>query len=305
MFFNKLLVKIRTFLQRLYLWNTTVSVYHVIEVFIEKIIRFDIDQRAGSVAYSFLLAIFPAIIFFFTLIPYFPIRHLDIQIMSFLENVMPPSLYETAAGTIHDIVSRPRGDVLSVGFILSIYASTSGMVALMRSFNMAMHSVESRSFLKTRLIALMLTLLLFFVLVIAVFVLVIGTLAIDFLMEDLQLAPNLTFLLIKWLTYLIIFTVFFINISILYYFAPAHHKRWSFFNVGATIASLLIIVATQGFSYYLSNFSSYNKLYGSIGTLIALMLWLYIIALLLIMGFEVNESLREVKSRVRNGELVD
>jgi membrane protein len=178
-------------------------------------------------------------------------------------------------------------------------------VALMRSFNMAMHSVESRSFLKTRLIALMLTLLLFFVLVIAVFVLVIGTLAIDFLMEDLQLAPNLTFLLIKWLTYLIIFTVFFINISILYYFAPAHHKRWSFFNVGATIASLLIIVATQGFSYYLSNFSSYNKLYGSIGTLIALMLWLYIIALLLIMGFEVNESLREVKSRVRNGELVD
>jgi membrane protein len=98
------------------------------------------------------------------------------------------------------------------------------------------------------------------------------------------------------LTYFIIFSVFFFTISIIYYYAPAIHKRWKFFNAGSITASILTILITNVFSYYLVNFATYHKIYGSIGSLIALMVWLYFISLILIVGFEINASIDQVKT---------
>lgn len=281
------------FLQSIYLWDTTVSLYHVLKILWKKIITFDIDQRAASVSYSFLLAVFPGVIFLFTLIPFVPIDNLDVLIMNFLRDAMPQGIYENTSNTIQDIVSRRRSDVLSFGFFFTVFAATNGMMALMRAFNMALQVREKRSYLKARFIALFLTLLLIVVLISAILVLIVGTIIIDFLFNRGLLNENFNFYLLQIVRYGGIFLIFYLGICAIYYFAPAVHKRLRFFNFGALISSILGILVTNLFSFYLANFNSYNKLYGSIGTLIALMVWIYLVALILILGFEINISVRD------------
>jgi membrane protein len=270
-----------------------VSLYHVLKILWKKVITFDIDQRAASVSYSFLLAVFPGVIFLFTLIPFVPIENLDVLIMNFLRNAMPQGIYENTSNTIQDIVSRRRSDVLSFGFFFTVFAATNGMMALMRAFNMALQVREKRSYLKARFIALFLTLLLIMVLISAILVLIVGTIIIDFLFSKGLLNENFNFYLLQIMRYGGIFLIFYTGICAIYYFAPAVHKRLRFFNFGALIASVLGILVTNLFSFYLANFNSYNKLYGSIGTLIALMVWIYLVALILILGFEINISVRD------------
>lgn len=269
------------------------SLYHVLKILWKKVITFDIDQRAASVSYSFLLAVFPGVIFLFTLIPFVPIENLDVLIMNFLRNAMPQGIYENTSNTIQDIVSRRRSDVLSFGFFFTVFAATNGMMALMRAFNMALQVREKRSYLKARFIALFLTLLLIMVLISAILVLIVGTIIIDFLFSKGLLNENFNFYLLQIMRYGGIFLIFYTGICAIYYFAPAVHKRLRFFNFGALIASVLGILVTNLFSFYLANFNSYNKLYGSIGTLIALMVWIYLVALILILGFEINISVRD------------
>ncbi|SDM45646.1 membrane protein [Siphonobacter aquaeclarae] len=289
--------KIRNWLHSIHFSKRGFTLYHLLEVLIGNVLKFDIDQRATAVAYSFTLALFPAIIFLFTLIPYIPVEHLDTQIMTFLSEVMPRGIYKEAESTIRDIVSRKRGGVLSFGFILTIYSAMSGMLALMRAFNVAQRTDDNRGFVRTRLIALLLTVLLSLVLIVAVAVLIVGRLVVDELTYQGILSMDSTYRYIEWISYLTVFVVLFVAVSIIYYFAPALHKRWRFFNPGSVTASLLIILITHGFSYYLSNFASYNRLYGAVGTLIALMVWLYLVALLLILGFEVNQSMDDATKK--------
>ncbi|UBM58931.1 YihY/virulence factor BrkB family protein [Marinilongibacter aquaticus] len=288
-----LVKRLERFLRTVYLWDTTISLYVVLGILWKKIITLDIDQRAAAVSFSLLLAIFPSIIFFFTLIPYIPIENLDVQIMEFLRNILPRGIYSAAAKTMEDIVSRRRVDVLSFGFLFAIYAATNGMMALMRAFNIVLDDKEKRGFFKARFIAFYLTFLLILVLIAAVVILIAGKLIMGYLLDKGLFTEDVNYYLIQILRYISVFMIFFLGISSIYYFAPAFGKRLSFFNVGSFFSSVLCILATNAFSFYLSNFNSYNKLYGSIGTLIGVMVWIYLIALIIILGFEINTSVRE------------
>ncbi|MFN4144328.1 MAG: YihY/virulence factor BrkB family protein [Runella sp.] len=276
-------------------FGNAVAVGDILSLLLEKILLYDIDQRATAVAYNFTLAVFPAILFLFTLIPYFPIEGMQHQIMSFMHDAMPESLYDFAAATIYDIISRRQGGILSFGFILALITATNGMGALMTAFNMADHASENRGFLKTKGIALMLTVILSFVLFLAVVVIIVGGFLVNWLQQTILLGSTFTIFLLNMLRYVVMFAAFTLAVAIIYRFAPKIKHGWRFFNLGAVLASILIILATYGFSYYLSNFASYNKLYGSIGTLIALMIWFYLVALLLIFGFELNLSIWRAK----------
>ncbi|HEV7349886.1 YihY/virulence factor BrkB family protein [Telluribacter sp.] len=288
---NRYFMRVGQWLRGTMLFRGTVSLYDILVNLTEKILVHDIDQRATAVAFSLTLASFPAIIFLFTLIPYIPIEDLDVQIMSFMREVMPVGIYAEANQTIQDIVSRPRKGVLSVGFLLTVVTATNGMVSLMRAFNMVYRDVENRSFLKTRGIAVMLTILLAIVLFLAVVLLVVGD-RVMAVVADWNIFRDAGIIALVNITrYLITFATLTLAVSLIYRFAPNRSVRMSFFNIGSVVASALIVLATWAFSFYLSNFGSYNKLYGSIGTMIALMIWIYLIALLLIFGFEINASI--------------
>jgi membrane protein len=286
-----------------YLRDRKTTVRQVLKILLRKIQKDEIEPRANAVAFNLTLSIFPAIIFLFTLIPYIPIPDLNAQIMFFLGQVLPKGIYQEIATTIYDIVSRPRGNLLSLGFFFAMYAATNGTMALINAFNRSYRTVEQRTFIKKRLIAIGLTFMLAFVLFLAVVLLVVGNIVLNWISEhDLYnlLNDQVNFFLISFLQYGVVFLVFFVALSIIYYVAPAVHKPWAIFSVGSIVASVLSILATHLFSFYLKNFASYNKLYGSIGTFIGLMIWLYLLSFIILLGFEINVSAHEAQKENTN-----
>ena len=265
-----------------------VSLYKIFKLFLKNLNDDEILDRANGVSYNFLLAIFPAIIFLFTLIPYVTVFFPEItkeSIMQFMGEQMPKSMFDVVSSTVLDIVSNQRGGLLSLGFVFSLYLSTNGTMALMRAFNACYRTIENRSGLKTRLIATGLTVNLAFVLFLAIILLVVGQLVLEYFLEHL---PEFPFLNLDGFTVILLF---FLAISTLYYFGPAIHYNWRFFSVGSLIATLLIISVSYGFSYYVTNFSTYNKVYGSIGVLIAIMVWVQLVTVMLLIGYEINASI--------------
>jgi len=286
------------------------TLYEVILVFYKKITQDEIIERANGVAFNFALAIFPAIIFLFTLTPYIHEFIPEVSqetIMGFIENIMPDSMFETVESTVEDIVGNTRGGLLTFGALFSLFLATNGMMSLMKAFNSCYKTLEKRSFIKTRLVATGLTFMLAFVLILAVILLVVGNIALEYVnsIEWLNIEDYVIYLLFV-LRFVVIFIVFFLAISFMYYFGPAVHYNWRFFSIGSFIATLLCILVSYGFSFYVSNFATYNKLYGSLGVLIALMIWQEILSIVLLVGYEVNASIhqahrqREVKQPVYN-----
>ncbi len=280
-----------------YFFAKSVSMVDIWTLLVDKLLLYNIDQRAAAVAYNFTLAIFPAILFLFTLIPYIPINDLDKIIMVNLRGVMPAPIYEFASNTIFDIVIRKQGGILSFGFLLALFTATNGMGALMTAFNMANRTAEGRkrSYVRTRLVALWLTLILLLVMVTAILGIIVGDFLLVYMGKKILANETIVIWLIGALRYVGMFVTFWAGVSIIYRYAPDTKYGWRLFNLGSFTTALLIILATAGFSYYLSNFSTYNKLYGSIGTIIALVIWFYLIALMLIFGFELNISIWKAK----------
>jgi len=288
----------RTWLRGHKALNSRISWYRFLQRITRQITQNDTSERAASVSYSLILAVFPTIIFLFTLIPYIPVPNLEEQIMGFLQEVLPGDTFSTVDITIRDIISRPRGGVLSFGFLLALYSATSGVVALMNAFNSSNATNDRRSFFKVRAIAIGLTLLLAFALVLAIIVLIIGGIVSDYLLR-FGILNNVVFInLLALGRYLLVFAVFVATLSVIYHFGPDVKMKWTFVIPGSVMASVLIVLTTLGFSYYVSNFGSYNKVYGSIGTLIALMIWINLVSLLLILGFEVNVALYDLEGEL-------
>ncbi|MEN9960396.1 MAG: hypothetical protein RL045_647 [Bacteroidota bacterium] len=274
----------------------------ILTILYKKIFHFDIDVRAAAVAYNFTLAVFPTIIFLFSLLAYIPVDNFDIKMVNFLKSSIPKNLQKDFTELLLDLIRKKSGGVLSFGFLFALYASTSGIQALIRSFNLTYRTKENRGLIKERVIAVSLNFLLTFVLITAFSVFIVGKLVIGYLKGKGLIDYDFNFYLLNILTYFLIFAIFFLTISIIYYYAPAITKRWKFFNVGSITASILTILVTNLFSYYLVNFASYNKVYGSIGSLIALMVWLYFIALILLVGFEINASIDQVREEKEEAE---
>jgi membrane protein len=285
-----------------------VSLYKIFKVFMRNLEDDEIMDRANGVAYNFILATFPAIIFLFTLIPYvsnyFPEINTE-SIMLFMKDVVPSDTYEVVSTTVLDIVSNQRGGLLTLGFFFAMYLSTNGMMALMRAFNSCYKTVENRNGWKTRLIATGLTFNMTFVLFLAILLLVVGQLVMEYFLNhvrdfDLINLDGFTVQLIFILRFVVIFIVFFLSVSTIYYFGPAIHYNWRFFSIGSLVATLLCLGVSYGFSYYITNFGTYNKVYGSIGVLIALMVWIQLITIVLLVGYEINASIHEA---IRNEAL--
>lgn len=278
-----------------------VSLYKIIRILFKNIQEDEVIDRANGVAFNFVLATFPAIIFLFTLIPFFTKFFPSINtesIMAFMRELMPSSMFDVASTTVLDIVSNQRGGLLTLGFFFAMFLSTNGMMALMRAFNACYKTIENRAGWKTRLIATALTFNMAFVLLLATVLLVVGEFVLDYVLLNLNRFElfNLdafTIYLIGALRFVVIFIVFFLAISTIYYFGPAIHYNWRFFSIGSLIATVACLAITFGFSIYITHFGTYNKVYGSIGVLIAMMVWIQLMTIVLLFGYEINASIHE------------
>jgi len=268
-------------------------VYTVAAFFFEELKRDSLANKAASLAYSFLLAVFPGIIFLFTLIPYIHFGNFQQQLLDLLQLVLPYSVFIAFQSTIVDIVKHQNVSLLSFGFLSTMWFATNGVNKLMQAFNKSSLLVEDRSFLKRRWVALKLTLLIAFSLFVAIFILVISQWVINFIQQHFFSASKFWIYPIMLSRWLIVVVLFFVMVSILYRYGPAHKRKWKFLSPGSILATFLAVLTSIVFTYYINNYAAaaYNKLYGSIGTLIVVMLWLYVNSLIILIGFELNASI--------------
>ena len=253
--------------------------YDVGDFFIQRLRNNDLQTRAQSLAFSSFLALFPTIIFIFTLIPYIPIPSFPEELLKLLKDFLPSNTYEAAHETIEDILLHQRGGLLSFGFFFALYVSADGIMALMTWFNRSYHGKEQRSGWKKKIMAIGLTLTFEY---------------IYFYLEEKKIFVSFMQLILisagKWVILLILC---FSAISLLYYFGPSEKNKLRFISAGSSLATLLIILTSLGFNFFLNNFGQYNKVYGSIGTLIVILIWLYINSFVLLIGYELNVSIKK------------
>lgn len=269
-----------------------ISYYAVGSELLRRLRTNDILEHAYGMAFNFTLAIFPATISVFTLIPYIPVPALDQLIIAFLQDILPTGIYDVLAPTVQDTLGTQRKGLLSLGFVATLYLATNGMTSLIKTFDLFHKETVHmpRSFVKKKGIAVLLTLWLTFVLFCAMVLLIVGTQLLNYMINEGLIASKFQINLILGLRLFTVTLLLLTAIACIYYVAPATKKLWPFFSFGAFSATLLSLLASFGFSYYVNNFGSYNRIYGSIGIFIALMTWLFVLAAILLVGFELNAS---------------
>jgi membrane protein len=292
-------------LKKIHFGSPDKNLYDVVRIFIQQLKKDDINERAAAMAFSYTLALFPLLLFLLNLIPYLqdfiPLVTTE-NILAFVQSIMPEDIYKNIETTLMDIVSKPRQSLISFGFFFALYASTNGVVQMMVSFNSVYKTKENRGYFGMRAIAVSIVFALVSTIIAASLVMIFGNLFIGRLTELHLFNHGFLIFLFNTLKFFILLSVFYLTSAYIFRFAPAVHDKWRFFSTGAQLAGLLITLGFYGFIFYLENFASYNKLYGSIGTLIALMFWLYITSLIVLVCFEVNVSLDLAEEKQKERE---
>ena len=276
-----------------------VPLYDVALFFWRSMDRGSITTRASAIAFSFFIAFFPFIIFLFTLIPFIPIDNFQNELLILIQDLVPPSTYGTIENTVEDIITQPRGDLLSFGFFAALIFSTNGLASMMSAFDATIHSIHRRSWISQRITAIYLLIILSVMLTIVIALLTSGQLFIQYLVDNQFLRDHFVVFLLTFGKWLVILALLFFTFSFLFYMAPAKKTKWRFISAGGTLSTILSVLAIMGFTYYINKFNQYNTLYGSIGTLLIILLLMYVMSLILLLGFELNVSIHQAQKRKR------
>lgn len=267
------------------------AVYDVFNFFFRSLFDEDILLRASSLAFNFFVALFPAIIFFFTLIAYIPIDNLHEEIMLQIENIMPQNAYLTLKSTINDILKIQHSGLLSFGFVMALIFASNGFTSLMTAFNKYVPHEKKRPWYTDRIRSFFLIFLVTVLILTSILLIIYFDYAVSWLKGKEWFNERILILGLNAVEYFSLFFLFYMIFSSLYYFGSAKVAKWTFFSAGSSLATVLSLVASAGFTYYINQFNSYNKLYGSIGTIIVLMMLIYFNCIVLLIGFELNSSI--------------
>jgi len=273
------------------------SLYDVAIFFWKGIYEGAVTSRAASISFSFFLALFPGVIFVFTLIPFIPVDGFQHELFRLLRDVLPPNSFDAAYSTITDILTIKRGDLLGITVAAALFFATNGTLALIGNFGQTVHRLNVRGFWSQYLAAFWLTLALALLLIGGIAVLALGEVWIP------TLVPGDNGL---WLTalarWVVLLGLVLFAISLLFYYGPMRAAPWRFISPGALLATVLVWLTSYLFGIYVTDFSRYNQLYGSIGTLMIIQLWIYVNAIGLIIGFELNASMARAKNREKDSD---
>ncbi|MAP53486.1 YihY/virulence factor BrkB family protein [Altibacter sp.] len=272
------------------------TLYHLLDIYGSGIIKGTFSSRATSIAYSFFVALFPFLLFILNLIPLVPIEGFQTRFLIFIEDLLPPQTAEFFYPTIADIAVNPRGGgLLSFVFFLSLFLAANGVNAIFSAFEYSFHVTMNRGFFRQYSVALVVSIFLALLLLITVGVILYGEYVINSLKGNEYIQNDLFW--ISALQLIVFVVMVYVIISTLYYYGTKEGKESRFFSIGALITTLLFMLTTYLFGIYINNFSNYNELYGSIGALLIMMLYIWINANLLLLGFELNISLQRLKDK--------
>lgn len=270
------------------------TLYDLLSIYGKGLFQGSFSARSGSIAYSFFIALFPFLLFLLNLIPHVPIEGFQARFLIFVQSLLPPQTGDFFYPVIADIAVNRRTQLLSFVFILSIFLTTNGVNSIFSAFQHSYHVSDNRGFVKQYLVALGVSILLAFVLIISVGIILYGEYIIrDFrslaiIRSEVQYVSYFQFLIFGVTVYTIV--------AILFYFGTKKGKKSHFFSTSATITTVLFLITTYFFGIYINNFSNYNEIYGSIGALLILMVYIWINSNLLLLGFELEASIQKLRT---------
>lgn len=259
----------------------------------------NVFNGAAALGFYLTLSIFPAMIFIMAVIPYLPIERVDQAIMDLLHQALPASAADLFQNVVTEVTSERRGGLLSFGLLAALWAASSGMVAIMQQLNITYDVKEGRGLVKTRAIALGLTVLFALLVLGALSMVVLGGVIQDWIGARFGVSEALL-LFFATLRWVLIVGALLLAFALIYYLAPDVEQKFSFVTPGSLIATGLLVIASLGFSYYAANFGDYDKTYGSIGAVIILMFWLYIAGLVILLGSEINALVEHHSAEGKN-----
>ena len=285
-------------------WLHDLSLYELLDLYFVGVAKGAISYRASAIAWSFFMALFPFMLFIFNLIPYIPIKGFQEDFLGFVQESVPPTTYDAIFKIINDILHNSHSGLLSIGFLMAILLMTNGVNAILGGFESGhhVHITLKRKFFRQYFVALALSIMLSFVLLITVAVIVIFEVFIqktkiqDVLSDDIPL--------IEMGRYIFVILMILVTTSLLFKFGIKHEKKRPFISIGSVFTTILIILSSYFFGIWVVKFSKYNELYGSIGTLLVVMFYIWINCMILLLGFDLNASIQHIK-REKQNELDD
>ena len=311
-------------LRRVRFPGTKLSLIEVVVDFVKLFTKGRTVDRAAGVAFNFFVALFPLVLFFFTLIPYIPIPHLYERVMMAINDFLIPSgTLDYVTDTIDSIMNQPHDGLLSISILLCVIFGSGGIVAFFNGFRnvyanfLTDKGLDLKGWLMQRLFAILMLIILGALIVISVLLISLGGTALRYLViHEILEGGSFAFFLFSVLRWVVgVFALCF-GISLLYYFGNVKfdehyrierkrkgsagqklYRNFVIFSPGTILATTLFVLGTVGFNTYISNFSRYNVLYGSIGTLIILLLWIWIVAILILAGNDLNSGIRRKTDR--------
>ncbi len=270
------------------------SLYDVLELYVIGIIQGALTTRAGGIAFSFFMAVFPFMLFILTLIPYIPIDGFQEGLFSFIKDVLPPQTFDAVNLVIGDIINNQYGGLLSFGFLLSIFLMTNGINAIFGGFEYSYHITEFRNVFRSYFVALGVSLLISVFLISTVILVILYQFALTKI-DEIGWLNTSDLNLFYYGRGLLFVLMIFIIVSLLFRYGTKQGKEIRFFSAGAVLTTVVSIFTFYLFGIYVLKFAQYNQLYGSIGTLLILMLFVWLNSIILLLGFELNASLHKLK----------
>ncbi len=273
-----------------------VPLYDVLVYFIRGFTQVNLIDRAAAVAFYVFLALFPTILFLFTLIPYFPLQNVTANVLEALQTILPPGTYESVSSTITQIMSIEHGGLMSIGLLLAFYFSTSAVSSFFRGFNMGDKEFGQISFIKLQVYSILVMLMFVVLLLLSIVLITVGQRLLPVLFVKMHFYSGFIVFMINLLRWLIVIFALIVAMSLLYHFGNPRSKRFKLITPGSLLFTGLFIVGTMLFNFYISNISTYNLLYGSIGGLIIFVIWIYFNCILILIGYELNKSITKAST---------
>lgn len=264
------------------------TLYELLEIYIAGIIKGAFNYKAGSIAFTFFMALFPFALFLLNLIPYIPIENFQQSFLAFVEENVPPNTYDAIELILVDIMNNSYRSLLSTGGIMSVIFMANGVNAIIGGFESSTHLSVSRNFFRQYLIAIVLSVLLSLMLVVSV--------AVYLTVEVFMHVSEYPFIA-DVIRNLFVVLMILLTVSILYKFGTKETKHLSFISYGSVFTTVLMSITSVGFGFYVSKFAKYNELYGSIGTLLVIMIYIWINCMILLLGFELNAAIYTAKRK--------
>ncbi|UFH35157.1 YihY/virulence factor BrkB family protein [Flavobacterium acetivorans] len=287
------------FLKRVKLsWLEGLSLYDLLELYVIGIAEGALSNRAGAIAFSFFMALFPFALFILNLIPYIPIEGFQDDFLKFVSDGVPPNTYYAIENIINDILHNSHSGLLSSGFLLSIFLMANGLNSILGGFETSRHVLVKRGFFHQYFVAVGMSLVLSFLLILTVAIIVVFEVFIQKLTAHELLSEQIPLIVLSRYGFLILMIL--ITTSVLFKFGTKHDKSRSFISIGSVFSTIFTLIISYFFGIWVIRFSQYNQLYGSIGTLLIVMFYIWINCMILLLGFELNATINNLKRKKMN-----